>query len=398
MHSWLARLILLLMPTAYFFGNFFLPFENSRAALHIGLICERSSDNFTCSAVFCSLSDAPVDPVYLALKQATGKYGGRRGSSNNYDSATPSPGNLSQVSLQVKIRSVFGAPPWALKRFGSGSLWAIRLNGLDVFTGLLMQPPDYYLGGQHCYHLVANRFGFRLSSSTWPKNCKTFFQQKLMWGCFWSLSLGMHLSVYSTTLTSPLSISLSHTVQGLPHTAGSIQLPLICAFCLPSSITRSHKSHERLLPLTLIAFFHLHVENASSHASEQISFGQHSSWQDLVPCFVVSELSQRTRAEQHGSETHLRAFSDGYLIEVALFCWHKLPAEAFFVWWWRRPRLCSHHIRLATMAVSNHLRPQRCFLFAADLTFSLLPLSPFPGVVFYSHFVTCPTYIYVAVP
>lgn len=44
--------------------------------------------------------NAPVDPVYLALKQATGKYGGRRGSSNNYDSATPSPGNLSQVSLQ----------------------------------------------------------------------------------------------------------------------------------------------------------------------------------------------------------------------------------------------------------------------------------------------------------
>ncbi|VDO55843.1 unnamed protein product [Haemonchus placei] len=45
--------------------------------------------------------DAPVDPVYLALKQATGKYGGRRGSSvNNLDSTTPSPGNLSQVSLQ----------------------------------------------------------------------------------------------------------------------------------------------------------------------------------------------------------------------------------------------------------------------------------------------------------
>ncbi|XGW27020.1 hypothetical protein V3C99_007531 [Haemonchus contortus] len=45
--------------------------------------------------------NAPVDPVYLALKQATGKYGGRRGSSvNNLDSTTPSPGNLSQVSLQ----------------------------------------------------------------------------------------------------------------------------------------------------------------------------------------------------------------------------------------------------------------------------------------------------------
>lgn len=42
-----------------------------------------------------------VDPIYLALKQATGKYGGaRRGSSNQYDSATPSPRNLSQVSLQ----------------------------------------------------------------------------------------------------------------------------------------------------------------------------------------------------------------------------------------------------------------------------------------------------------
>ncbi|VDL72695.1 unnamed protein product [Nippostrongylus brasiliensis] len=45
--------------------------------------------------------DAPVDPVYLALKQATGKYGGRRRSSaNNFDSNTPSPGNLSQASLQ----------------------------------------------------------------------------------------------------------------------------------------------------------------------------------------------------------------------------------------------------------------------------------------------------------
>ncbi|KAI6175265.1 hypothetical protein M3Y97_00669500 [Aphelenchoides bicaudatus] len=41
-----------------------------------------------------------VDPIYLALKQATGKYGTRRGSSNQYDSATPSPHNLSQVSLQ----------------------------------------------------------------------------------------------------------------------------------------------------------------------------------------------------------------------------------------------------------------------------------------------------------
>jgi hypothetical protein len=46
-----------------------------------------------------------IDPVYLALKQATGRYGGsnssRRGSSaHNFDSASPSPRNLSQVSLQ----------------------------------------------------------------------------------------------------------------------------------------------------------------------------------------------------------------------------------------------------------------------------------------------------------
>uniref|UniRef100_A0A7E4W1Y9 SH3 domain-containing protein n=1 Tax=Panagrellus redivivus TaxID=6233 RepID=A0A7E4W1Y9_PANRE len=54
-----------------------------------------------------SRTDEPVevDPVYLALKQATGRYGGsnssRRGSSaQNFDSASPSPRNLSQVSLQ----------------------------------------------------------------------------------------------------------------------------------------------------------------------------------------------------------------------------------------------------------------------------------------------------------
>ncbi|CAI5448060.1 unnamed protein product [Caenorhabditis angaria] len=41
----------------------------------------------------------PIDPVYLALKQAHGRYS-RRGSSSNFDSATPSPRNLSQVSLQ----------------------------------------------------------------------------------------------------------------------------------------------------------------------------------------------------------------------------------------------------------------------------------------------------------
>ncbi|CAD5226042.1 unnamed protein product [Bursaphelenchus xylophilus] len=41
-----------------------------------------------------------VDPIYLALKEAKGKYGSRRGSSNQFDSATPSPQHLSQVSLQ----------------------------------------------------------------------------------------------------------------------------------------------------------------------------------------------------------------------------------------------------------------------------------------------------------
>ncbi|CAI4228055.1 unnamed protein product [Auanema sp. JU1783] len=46
------------------------------------------------------IEDSPVDPVYLALKQATGKYGRRGSSANNLDSGTPSPRNLSQVSLQ----------------------------------------------------------------------------------------------------------------------------------------------------------------------------------------------------------------------------------------------------------------------------------------------------------
>ncbi|KAK5966559.1 SH3 domain protein [Trichostrongylus colubriformis] len=59
-------------------------------------------------------TDAPVDPVYLALKQATGKYGGRRGSSaNNLDFSTPSPGN-SQASLQdsgyAEMSTVKGNP------------------------------------------------------------------------------------------------------------------------------------------------------------------------------------------------------------------------------------------------------------------------------------------------
>ncbi|TMS37466.1 hypothetical protein L596_004391 [Steinernema carpocapsae] len=42
-----------------------------------------------------------LDPVYLALKQATGKYGRRGSSAHNFgESASPSPRNLSQVSLQ----------------------------------------------------------------------------------------------------------------------------------------------------------------------------------------------------------------------------------------------------------------------------------------------------------
>uniref|UniRef100_A0A915BLL4 Uncharacterized protein n=1 Tax=Parascaris univalens TaxID=6257 RepID=A0A915BLL4_PARUN len=43
---------------------------------------------------------ATVDPVYLALKQATGIYGRRGSSAHNFDSATPSPRNLSDASLQ----------------------------------------------------------------------------------------------------------------------------------------------------------------------------------------------------------------------------------------------------------------------------------------------------------
>ncbi|CAD6195621.1 unnamed protein product [Caenorhabditis auriculariae] len=46
-----------------------------------------------------NVHDVIVDPVYLALKQATGRYT-RRGSSTNLESASPSPRNLSQVSLQ----------------------------------------------------------------------------------------------------------------------------------------------------------------------------------------------------------------------------------------------------------------------------------------------------------
>ncbi|VDO28905.1 unnamed protein product [Brugia timori] len=45
------------------------------------------------------MNDA-VDPVYLALKQATGIYGRRGSSTHNFDSATPSPRNLSEASLQ----------------------------------------------------------------------------------------------------------------------------------------------------------------------------------------------------------------------------------------------------------------------------------------------------------
>ncbi|VDK53730.1 unnamed protein product [Anisakis simplex] len=43
--------------------------------------------------------ESSIDPVYLALKQATGRYG-RRGSSAQMDSTTPSPRNLSDASLQ----------------------------------------------------------------------------------------------------------------------------------------------------------------------------------------------------------------------------------------------------------------------------------------------------------
>ncbi|VDO34963.1 unnamed protein product [Onchocerca flexuosa] len=46
-----------------------------------------------------SKTDA-IDPVYLALKQATGIYGRRGSSTHNFDSATPSPRNLSDASLQ----------------------------------------------------------------------------------------------------------------------------------------------------------------------------------------------------------------------------------------------------------------------------------------------------------
>ncbi|KAH7729263.1 helicase mov-10-B.2-like protein, partial [Aphelenchoides avenae] len=56
-------------------------------------IDERSNSNESTPS-----RDEP-DPVYLALKQATGKYSSPRGS-HNFDSATPSPRNLSQASLQ----------------------------------------------------------------------------------------------------------------------------------------------------------------------------------------------------------------------------------------------------------------------------------------------------------
>lgn len=50
-----------------------------------------------------SIAVVDVDPVYLAIKQATGKYGPakRRPSVVDYSDHTPSPtSNLSQVSLQ----------------------------------------------------------------------------------------------------------------------------------------------------------------------------------------------------------------------------------------------------------------------------------------------------------
>ncbi|VDK84291.1 unnamed protein product [Litomosoides sigmodontis] len=57
---------------------------------------EKRNDNFVEPT---PIRDA-VDPVYLALKQATGIYGRRGSSTHNFDSATPSPHNLSEASLQ----------------------------------------------------------------------------------------------------------------------------------------------------------------------------------------------------------------------------------------------------------------------------------------------------------
>jgi hypothetical protein len=59
-------------------------------------IDERSNSNESTPS---RTEEVEIDPIYLALKQATGKYSSPRGS-HNFDSATPSPRNLSQVSLQ----------------------------------------------------------------------------------------------------------------------------------------------------------------------------------------------------------------------------------------------------------------------------------------------------------
>ncbi|CAG9538121.1 unnamed protein product [Cercopithifilaria johnstoni] len=60
----------------------------------LGAKSEKHNDHFAES------TPSRVDPVYLALKQATGIYGRRGSSTHNFDSATPSPRNLSEASLQ----------------------------------------------------------------------------------------------------------------------------------------------------------------------------------------------------------------------------------------------------------------------------------------------------------
>uniref|UniRef100_A0A1I8AF21 SH3 domain-containing protein n=1 Tax=Steinernema glaseri TaxID=37863 RepID=A0A1I8AF21_9BILA len=62
---------------------------------------ERHNEPVANDAATTNAIEEVVDPVYLALKQATGKYGRRGSSAHNFaDSASPSPRNLSQVSLQ----------------------------------------------------------------------------------------------------------------------------------------------------------------------------------------------------------------------------------------------------------------------------------------------------------
>lgn len=64
----------------------------------LGAHSEKHSDHSTESTP--SRETDAVDPIYLALKQATGIYGRRGSSAHNFDSATPSPRNLSDASLQ----------------------------------------------------------------------------------------------------------------------------------------------------------------------------------------------------------------------------------------------------------------------------------------------------------